>query len=197
MKTLLKTICFLSLLLSTGILSAQTHLGLKLGSMLPSIQSNNLVVNARTSFHGGIFVNQKLGGKFAAQAELRYSYERMGNAHIFGSIHINTQMLRLPIEMVYTPLNWLEIHAGPSLAYKLDQRGEVVSLEGIVPTSFRPADIAQWEAGIEVGSAIKLGSRNKVGIRYYQALTSSAQNDSFQGRQYQLGLYLSSKLINF
>ncbi|MEM8887895.1 MAG: outer membrane beta-barrel protein, partial [Bacteroidota bacterium] len=155
-----------------------------------------LVVNARTSFQGGLFVHQELGGKFAAQAELRYSYERMENVHIFGDIHINTQILRLPIEMVYTPLNWLEIHAGPSLGYKLDQRDVVVSLEGIVPTSFRPAEIAQWEAGIEVGTAIRLGSRNKVGIRYYQAVTSSARNDTFQGRQYQLGLYLSSKLAN-
>ncbi|MEL6256542.1 MAG: outer membrane beta-barrel protein [Bacteroidota bacterium] len=195
MNTLPKIICFLFLLISVSALNGQTHLGLKVGSMLTGIQSNNLKVDTRTSFHTGIFVTQALGEKLDVQAEFRYSHERMENIQTFGTIHMNAQVLRLPIELVYKSLSFLEIHAGPSLGYKLNQTDEIVSLEGIIPTSFRMAELAKWEAGIELGTAVRLGSRNKIGIRFYQALTPTARNDTFQGRQFKLGVYLSSNLL--
>lgn len=195
MKNLPKIIYCLSLLFSTSFLMGQTHLGLKLGSILPEIMSDEVMVSPRASFHGGIFVHHSLGEKLAAQAEVRYSYEKMQHREGFVAINMNAQMIRIPIEMVFSPRNWIEFHIGPSLGYTLRQRNEIVSIEGIIPTSFRPISLSKWEAGIEVGSAFALGSRSKIGIRYYQALTSAAGNNSFQGRQYQLGVYISSKLI--
>ncbi|MDW3651326.1 MAG: outer membrane beta-barrel protein [Bacteroidia bacterium] len=195
MKILPKILCCLSLLLSSGFLMGQTHLGLKLGSMLPEIMSDDITVSPLASFHGGIFIKKSLGGKLATQAELRYSYERLQNTQGFGAINMNTQMIRMPIELIYGPTSWLELHIGPSIGYKLAQRDEVVSIEGIIPTSYRPVRLAKWEAGMEIGSAFALGSRNKIGIRYYQALTSASRHNSFEGNQYQLGVYLSTKLI--
>ena len=195
MNTLVKIICSLSLLFSGSLLMGQTHLGLKLGSMIPEMISEEVTVSPLASFHGGIFIHHALGEKLATQAEARYSYERLQNSQGFAAINMNTQMIRIPIELIYRPKKWWEVHLGPSIAYKLAQRDEVVSIEGIIPTSYMPVRLAKWEAGIEAGSAFALGERNKIGIRYYQALTSSARDNSFKGNQYQLGVYLSTTLV--
>lgn len=196
MKTLQRNLLCSLFILIPFFAFPQTNLGIKIGSMFNGMISDDLNSSPRTSFHGGIFVNQSLGDKIAAQAELRYSYESWENRPTFGKIQLNTHFLRLPIEVAFSPFSWLDIHMGPSIGLNLKERNEIVSLEGIVPTSYRPARIAKWEAGVEMGMAVLLAKRNKLGIRYYQALSSSARYDSFQGNQYQLGVYLSHKLIN-
>lgn len=195
MKTQLCTFLVLFLFVFTQRTYSQTEIGLKVGSNISGLNNSGLKSDIRPAYMLGIYSRFLSKRKISGQVELRYSYESLEqNALLTVSKH-TSHMLRIPLSISYAILPRINMHLGPDLGFILSSNNELIELKGPIPTSYRLESSSRLHVGLAMGMNVELGRTSSLGIRYYRGLNKAIRYSTFFGKNYQVGVYLSTRLF--
>jgi len=187
----------LAALLSSQVLLAQFHIGVKGGANITKVDGQSFKDQFRYGYHLGGFAEIGLGNKFSLQSEVLFNqfstsidsnynhvYENVFNSDQ-GSVKLN--YLSIPILLNYKLLgNFLSLQAGPQFGVLINQDKNLLQNGG---EAFKNGDFSML-AGVQLKlSAFRVTGRYAIGLKNINDIDNQDQWKS-QGFQVSLGLAL-------
>lgn len=117
-------------------------------------------------FHLGLYGEMAISERFFFIPELQYTQRGMKYQDINGDVRLNLNYLELPLLISYSPVNKLQLCAGPSFAYKISavvrSDGSSHNVDHIYDNNF--------DAGIAFGVRFQLMNKFMITSNYYYGL---------------------------
>ncbi|RFM27586.1 porin family protein [Deminuibacter soli] len=178
------------MLAAAGRADAQLSFGIKGGVSFTNI-SNEYNDLTRTTGHGGIFLNSKIGYGWAIQPEVLYG--GMGDRYRLipnGTATEALSYIQIPVMFQYYPVREFYLEFGPQLGLLTDAKEKAPRTTADVQYKYNTADFAlNFGAGFKINPVIGFYFRYNLGLANLQK--PEYTNDTYQNRGVLLGMDLT------
>ena len=169
MKT--KLICLVGILLVSGTLMAQFHIGIKAGANITRIDGKSFKEEFKYGYHLGGFAEIGLGRNFSLQPEILYNQYSTTTDSTFSHVYqgvinspqrsVKLNYLSMPILLNYKIFGPLSIQAGPQFGVLIDQSKTVLENGG---EAFKDGDFSMLAGAVVKLNNLRITGRYAVGL---------------------------------
>lgn len=174
------------LLVSIGLSFAQPYFGFRGGLNVTNVkitddESDDVVMDDRYGYHGGLFMQYPLGAHFIIEPALLYSqrgYERTIDVPLLEDIkeNINMDYIELPLALKFD-INISDVHIQPAVAPRIGYAIVTQYLVNEEEADF-PNDPILLDYGVDFGLDITFLNQFLIGARYSLGLADIYDDDN-------------------
>ncbi len=188
MKTILKCIFILSILLNTQAQAQKSNAGIKGGYNLAAVSfDGETETGQRDAFHIGFYGESFMSESAALQIELLYSQQGYELKDSGGTFTQKLDYINLPLLLKLYPDESFFLEVGPQVGLAISHKEEFDSNFGLFDTSqeFEPQNF-DW--GMNFGAGFKTNSGVSLGVRYHLGLGNVYDDGNPKNRVWQFSI---------
>lgn len=188
MKTILKCIFILSILLNTQAQAQKSNAGIKGGYNLAAVSfDGETETGQRHAFHIGFYGESFMSESAALQIELLYSQQGYELKDSGGTFTQKLDYINLPLLLKLYPDESFFLEVGPQVGLAISHKEEFDSNFGLFDTSqeFEPQNF-DW--GMNFGAGFKTNSGVSLGVRYHLGLGNVYDDGNPKNRVWQFSI---------
>ncbi|MFD0836837.1 porin family protein [Mariniflexile aquimaris] len=188
MKTILKCIFILSILLTTQAQAQKSNAGIKGGYNLAAVSfDGETETGQRHAFHIGFYGESFMSESAALQIELLYSQQGYELKDSGGTFTQKLDYINLPLLLKLYPDESFFLEVGPQVGLAISHKEEFDSNFGLFDTSqeFEPQNF-DW--GMNFGAGFKTNSGVSLGVRYHLGLGNVYDDGNPKNRVWQFSI---------